>query len=304
VKKILITGATGGIGRSIVRKAYEQGFKINFLTTNPKKRNSIPEAKGFLWNPSREEIDLNSFKNINAVIHLSGASISKRWSKKNKNEIYQSRIHSTSFLCDCILLNKKIHDIENFVSASAIGIYPSSFDKVFDEKTEIKPSSFLEKVVFDWELASSKLTNSSINVVKLRIGLVLYNGGVLRSIQLPVFLGIISAFGSGKQGQSWIHIDDLSRIFLDSIIQNWKGVFNAVSPNPVNQIDFMSFVSKAFNRPYLMPNIPKPFIQFFFGQRSALILNSHWVSANKILTKGFVYKYKKITSALREVYNK
>jgi len=302
--KLLITGATGLIGSSIIENTQKNDIKVHYLTTRKSKINSIPGAIGFLWNPSKQEIDIKCFDGVNTIIHLAGASISKRWTSKNKKEIFDSRVFSTQ------LLKKGLEDsgtgkIKTIICASAIGIYPNSFHETFTEKNKILNENYLQEIVIAWEKESRKLSSLAANFSIIRIGLVLSaRGGLLTKLALPVKLMAGSAFGSGSQWQSWIHISDLTLLFLHCATNNWKGLFNAVSPNPVTQLELIKEIGKALNRPVFLPNIPSFILKFFLGERSILVLGSQKISAKLILKKGFSFQFLSLDSALREIYDK
>ena len=302
--KLLITGATGLIGSSIIENTQKNDIKVHYLTTRKSKINSIPGAIGFLWNPSTQEIDIQCFDGVDTIIHLAGASISKRWTSKNKKEIFDSRVFSTQ------LLKKGLEDsgtgkIKSIICASAIGIYPNSFHETFTEKNKILNENYLQEIVIAWEKESRKLSSLAANFSIIRIGLVLSaRGGLLTKLALPVKLMAGSAFGSGSQWQSWIHISDLTLLFLHCATNNWKGLFNAVSPNPVTQLELIKEIGKALNRPVFLPNIPSFILKFFLGDRSILVLGSQKISAKLILKKGFSFQFLSLDSALREIYDK
>ena len=298
--KLLITGATGGIGRRIVDLA-KNNYKINFLTTKKNKLNSIKSAKGFFWDPNKNFIDKKCFEGVDTIIHLSGEKISKIWTENTKIKLYDSRILTTKFLYNSVRDLKPRHKIRSFISASAIGIYKSDSEINHIEKDKINPSNFLQNLVFDWERSSSSFKKLGIRVVNLRIGLVFYDGGFLKTIKPFGKVGILSSFGSGKQGQSWIHIDDLAQIFLFSIENKLEGIYNAVSPNPVNQNQMMRLISKILKRPYLFPNISEYILKLFLGEMSQIIISSHWVSCDKILKKGYVFIFPEIDHALKDI---
>ncbi|MAU58985.1 MAG: TIGR01777 family protein [Flavobacteriaceae bacterium] len=301
--KLLITGATGIIGRKIIERVVENSFEINFLTTRKSKLKSIKNAKGFFWNPNKNIIDLNCFNGVDSIIHLSGKKISRRWTKKHKKGIYESRVLTTKLLFNSISELKFTPKIKSFICASAIGIYKSEDNKIHYEKNKIYPSTFLEKLVYDWEKSSFSFKKHGIRVVNLRIGLVFSSGGFLKIIKTFGNFGLISSFGSGNQFQSWIHIDDLIEIFLLSIKDKWDGIYNAVSPQPINQNKMMELISRTLNRPYIMPNIPSFFLNVIFGEMSSILISSHRVSSEKVLQKGFVFKYADIEKALKDILN-
>ncbi|MDA9811179.1 TIGR01777 family oxidoreductase [Flavobacteriaceae bacterium] len=303
--KLLITGATGLVGKELVQRTLSQGVGVHFLTTRQSKINSIEGAKGFYWNPSLQEIDMDCFKGVDTIIHLAGATISKRWTSAYKKTIKQSRVETTQLLLKGVQDLSGDNTVTQLVSASAIGIYSSDFDVTVDEETQVSPQSFMEEVVIEWEKQCNKFSSLGVKVSKLRIGLVLSeDGGVVGTLKIPTLFGLGAAFGNGKQGQSWIHIDDLVSMFLYVIEQKLEGVFNAVSPNPVSQSRFISALAKAINRPHVFPPLPKFLIDLLMGEMSSLVLDSHWVSSKKILKKGFTFKYETINGALDNIFSK
>ena len=195
------------------------------------------------------------------------------------------------------------HKIKSLICASAIGIYKSEDKKIHYEKNKIFPSNFLQGLVYDWEKSSLSFKKIGIRVVNLRIGLVFSSGGFLKTIKAFGKFGLISSFGSGKQGQSWIHIDDLVEIFLLSIKDKWEGIYNTVSPNSVSQNKMMELISRNLNRPYFMPNIPSFVLKIIFGEMSKILISSHWVSSDKVLKKGYVFKYADLEKALNDSLN-
>ncbi len=301
--KVLITGASGLIGTELVKNYLIRGVSVNFLTTNKSKINLIQGAKGFYWNPSTNFIDLSCFNDVDSIIHLSGASISKLWTSSYKKKILSSRIDSTKLLYNSLKKLRNSHKIKNIVSASAIGIYPSDNHKVQTETTVTSQDSFMQKVVLLWEKEMIAFESLKIKVAKLRLGLVLTKkGGVLGPLKIPALFGFSSAFGNGQQGQSWIHIDDTVRMFIEAIEKKWEGNFNAVSPNPVTQTKFISAITKAMKRPFVLPPIPKFLIKLIVGEMSHLILDSHWVSSEKVQNKGFKFDYPQINKALESIF--
>ena len=213
--KVLITGATGLIGSQIIKDALDQGIEVNFLTTKRISTVNEDKLKGYYWNPENSHMEnLECFKNVDTLIHLAGSRIDKRWTKSYKKKILESRIKSLEFLFTVIQSNK--FSVNHLISASAIGCYPSSNSKEFDENEPIKNDNFLSKVVNDWELAANKFNLIGIPVSIIRIGLVVSaKGGFFRkTVESMFYTKIAVVFGEGKQFQSWIHIEDVSAIFL------------------------------------------------------------------------------------------
>jgi uncharacterized protein (TIGR01777 family) len=301
--KVLITGATGLIGSSIVELFLQNGIKINYLTTSKSKIESQPNFQGFYWNPELGVIDENCFMGVSVIIHLAGATISKKWTTKYKQEIVESRVLSANLLYNALKNNP--HQVKQLISASAIGIYPDSLRNYYNEDFTKFNDSFLSNVVVKWEESVNQLERLDINVCKLRIGLVLSSkGGALPEILKPIKLGLGSPFGSGKQMQSWIHIHDLANMFLFALQNNMKGVYNAVSPSPVTNYELTSTAAEILEKPFFMPNIPKFMMKLILGEMHTLLFESQNVSAQKIKSKGFEFQYKSIQSALKQLLNK
>lgn len=298
--KVLITGLTGLVGSTIETLLLEKGHTINYLTTSKLKIRNTTNLKGFYWNPEDIEIDLKCFDDVDAIIHLAGASIAKRWTNEYKKEIINSRALSTKLLYNS--LQHKKTNIKHFISASAIGIYPDSLDKLYAEEQLTGNDSFLSEVVQKWELGVDDLKTLNIPVCKIRIGLVLSNkGGALPKILAPIKLGLGSAFGSGKQIQSWIHCTDLARLFVFALENNWTGVYNGVAPHPITNKKLTETCAAILNKPLFIPNMPKLAIQLILGEMHTLLYNSQNVSAKKVISSGFTFNFEYADDALRDL---
>lgn len=302
--KVLITGATGLIGRELVSQCHRKGYSVNYLTTRKEKIVSESNYKGFYWNPDTNEIDTACFDDISTVINLAGASISKRWTSSYKREILESRINSLRTLNQSILKLSN-HTIKSFVSASAIGIYPNSITKYYSEEDKEVDDSFLGDVVAAWEKEIDTFQSLGVNVAKVRIGLVMSgNGGALPEMAKPIKNYAGAVFGSGEQWQSWIHISDLARIFLFIAENDLKGVFNGVGPNPVTNSKLVKEIAKVLGRPILLPNIPEFMMKLLLGEMAYLLFASQRVSSKKIGEEGFVFNFQNVCGALVHIYEK
>lgn len=301
--KLLLTGATGLIGKNIIAKAKEKNIPIHFLSTQKNKLKDSDGVKGFYWNPLKGEIDGRCFEGVDTLIHLAGASISKSWTSKNKKEILDSRVDTSRLLRN--EMDQQNIKMNSILCASAIGIYPNSLMLIFDENSEVEEKNFLQKVTIAWEKESAAMECFTAHLSILRIGLVLAKGeGLLSQLTIPFKLFSGTAFASGKQWQSWIHIEDLSELFMTAVDQNWEGTFNAVAPHPVSQRTMMKAIGKVLRRPVFLPNIPGFLIKTVIGKRSILILGSQKVSANLILSKGFSFKFPFLPEALENIFKK
>ncbi|QWX82762.1 TIGR01777 family protein [Cellulophaga sp. HaHaR_3_176] len=301
---ILITGATGLIGQEIVAACHANNIGVNYLTTSKSKIVHEKNYKGFYWNPSVSEIDVNCFENVSAIINLAGASISKRWTSSYKKKIISSRVSSLETLYKG-LTKVDSSAIESFVSASAIGIYPSSLSKFYSEDEEVKSDDFLSEVVSVWEAAADKFQSFNFSVSKIRVGLVLSNkGGALPEMARPIKYFVGSPFGSGKQWQSWIHIKDLAGIFLFAIENELNGAYNAVASNPVTNKKLVDKIAESLGSNILLPKVPAFVLKAILGQMSSILLSSQRVSNKKIIGEGFTFAFDNVGSALESFYSK
>lgn len=298
--RVLITGATGMIGSKITQLCHEKEIDVNYLTTDKSKIENRNKYKGFYWNPEQEEIDENCLYDVDGIIHLAGASIAEPWSKPYKQEIIKSRTQTAALLLKTL---KDInHDVRCLISASAIGGYPSSLEKLYFEEDNIETDTFVGKVVNKWEHAADEFECEGLDIVKIRIGLVLAEeGGILTKIKKPIAMNLGAALGSGKQWQSWIHIDDVAGIFLYAIQHELTGTYNAIAPNPVTNKELTKEVASKMNKALWLPNVPKFVLKSLLGEMSQIVLSSQLVSSKKIDSTGYNFKFTKLSKALDDI---
>lgn len=297
--KVLITGATGLVGQQLVSQCNDLGWDINFLTTSRNKLNQS-FGKGFYWNPNNSDIDVNCIDGVDVIFHLAGSSVSKRWTSAYKKEILNSRLQSTKLLFS--LLKDNQNQVKQFVSASAIGIYPSSFSHYYNEDDQHISKDFLGEVVEQWEDTVDELKSLNITVSKIRIGLVLAKeGGALIEMAKPIKFGLGAAFGNGLQWQSWIHIKDLAAMFCYIAQNNLSGIYNGVAPDPVTNKYLTKAIAEVLKKLLWLPNVPKLIMKLILGEMHVILFNSQRVSADKILNNGFQFEFKDIETALQDL---
>lgn len=295
--RVLITGATGLVGKELVSRLLKSGYSINYLTTSKNKIQHTELYNGYYWNPKKGEIDPSCLDNVGTIIHLAGATISKRWTSSYKQEILESRVLGTNVIAT--LLKNTENDVHQFISASATGIYPSSDTVFYTEENTERDNSFLGMVVQKWEAAADAVAALGIKVAKIRTGLVLSGkSGVLKELAGPVKLGFGAAFGNGGQMQSWIHIDDLVGIYIHALMHGLEGVYNAVAPHPVTQNEMVKTIAGVINKPLFLPNIPRFVMNLALGEMSTLLYDSQNVSARKIVGAGYQFKFLSLESAV------
>lgn len=298
--KVLITGATGLIGSRIVKDCLERDIKVNFLTTRKNKIDIFPGCNGFYWNPQKNIIDLNCFNQVDSIINLSGASIFRIWTKKNKELILKSRVNSLFFLREKIIENNL--KIQSIVSASGIGVYPSSYDKEFNENEPKRSYYFLSDVIKEWEKATMSFERIVEKVSIVRIGLVLSSrGGVLKQTMQPMSFGFGVYFGSGRQWQSWIHIKDISQIFIYIIKNKLSGLYNGVAPNPISNYEFTKTISRIKKYVLFIIPLPRFFFRLIFGDMHIILFKSQKVSSKKIEQLGFNFKFRKLKNSVKDI---
>lgn len=300
--KILITGATGLVGKELVKLLLSKGHSVNYLTITKSKVEDKPNYQGFSWNPEQGKIDDNCLYEVDAVIHLAGANISKRWTPAYKQEIIESRILSAELLYN--LIRKKPNQVKHFISASATAIYPDSIRKVYDEANKEVEDSFLSYVVQKWEESADRFKVLGIKVCKIRTGIVLSNdSGALPQMIKPIKMGFGAAFGSGNQMQSWIHLHDLVNLYTFAAENQLEGIYNAVTPYPISNKQLTKVIAKTLHKPLWLPNIPEFVMKLILGEMSYLLFSSKNLNSDKIQKLGFQFQFPKIEEALSDLYS-
>jgi len=298
--KFLITGASGLIGKNLLDKLLKKDIEINILTTSKNLKSNNKKVKKFYWNPEKEIIDSSSILGVSVVINLAGSPIAQLWTKNAKRSILNSRIKSVELL-NMIILENNVK-IDQFLCASAIGIYQSSTSLKHDESSNKISNSFLGNTVKKWESSCDRLLKNQIKITYLRIGLVLSKkGGLLKPILHSINFYMGTWFGNGKNIYSWVHIDDLVSSIIFLIENNCKGVYNLVAPNPVTSKQFTLTISKILGKKIIIPSIPLKIIEFFTGSMSELLLFSQDVCSKKIESDGFKFKYPYLDLALKDL---
>lgn len=302
--KILITGATGFVGKSLAKSLIEDGHELVLLTRSTKNfstRFPYP-AKVFAWKglglPPKE-----AFTGVEAIIHLAGESVAAgRWTKAQKQKIFSSRADGTrDLLAGAAEFCRPAPRV--VISASAVGIYGSDRgDEIVSENGSIG-NDFLAEVTRAWEkeLFTAPLPNS-VRRACLRIGLVLgKDGGVIQKLLPLAKLGLLGNLGNGRQWTSWIHIDDLVAQFKFLLQRSdLVGAFNAVSEIPTTNGDFTRALTKALGV-WRAPPVPSFILKLAAGEMSGLLLGSLRVSPDRLKQSGFNFRFTDIQTALQSL---
>jgi uncharacterized protein (TIGR01777 family) len=298
--RVLITGATGLIGKEIVKLCHKQNIDVHYLTTSHSKIEEKENLRGFYWNPRQGEIDISAIQGVDAIIHLAGAPISKRWTQSYKTEILESRVLTGNILFNTLQKNK--HHIRHFISSSGVNVYPSDLIKAYSEDFQGEDDSFLGNVVVSWEEVADKFALLNLKVTKIRTGMVLdAEQGALPEILKPIKLGAGAPLGSGKQWQSWIHIEDIAEIYLYVLKSELDGIFNAVAPDSVTNTEMTKQLAKHLKKPLILPNVPEFALKLMLGEMATLLTSSQKVSSKKIQDKGFTFKFPDLKSAIQDL---
>ena len=298
MKKILITGGTGFVGKQLIPFLVEKGYSIHVLTRKP-SANSLKNICFFQWDIERQYIDKKAFEGVEILINLTGANIGeKRWTEQRKKEIIDSRIKSIDLLYQYISENK--FNINIFISSSAVGFYGAvTTDKTFVETSE-SGNDFLASVSQKWEDATLKFNDLGIRTVILRKGVILgKEGGMVKKLSPLAKLGINVSLGSGKQYLPWINIRDLLRLY-EFILSNAQlnGIYNAVATDQITMNNFSKALLKSFGKKSFLPNVPAFVIRLLFGEMAVMLLEGSKVSNEKLKTTGFSFEFDTIEKSL------
>jgi uncharacterized protein (TIGR01777 family) len=301
MRKILITGASGMIGKALCEELSKKGYKINaFSRTKPQSSSTIQYYK---WNILKNEIDEEAFNGISAIIHLAGENIGKsRWTKKQKDKIITSRTDSIKLIYEKLKANTT-HQIESVISSGAVGFYGDRGDELLTEKSIIG-KGFLSETCKQWE--DSVLTNYLPNsrTVVFRIGTVLNKSqGALPQMANLISLGLGSPLGSGKQWMPWIHLKDVIAAFIFALENNrMEGIYNMTAPQLLTNEFFTKALADQLRKPLWLPAIPSFILKGVLGEQSHLVLDSDRVSSEKLQSEGFIFEFADIKKALQDIY--
>lgn len=307
MQTILITGGTGMIGEALTKALTAKGYAVIVLSRSKKKSDKL-NVSFAEWNVENQTIDLDAIKKADHIIHLAGANVAeKRWTKKRKQEILESRTKSGGLLLKALKENE--NKIKSFISASAIGWYgpdtKESLQKGFKEDA-LAYEDFLGQTCLQWEASTKEIEILGKRVVYLRTGIVLgKEGGALSEFKKPLKFGIASILGSGKQIISWIHIEDLCRMYIYAIENNISGIFNAVAPKPVsNKTLTLELAKKNRGKSFITMHVPSFILKIILGEMSVEVLKSATVNDDKIRNTGFKFLYPSLDAALNDLSKK
>ncbi len=296
-KTVLVAGGSGFIGSRLVEMLQERGHRVRLLTRTPRADNHYP------WDPVNGQIAEEAVRGAQVVINLAGAGIAdKRWTPARKRLIIESRVKSAAVLRDAF--QRLGHLPEVYLAASAIGYYGNAGEREMTEDDSPADKGFLSTSTVEWEAATESISALGVRTVALRIGIVLeQGGGALREIARPLRFGIGAYFANGQAWYSWIHRDDVCRMFLWAMdAPHAEGIYNAVAPHPVCNRDLVRATARAMGRPALLVPAPAFALRLMLGEMADVVLNSTRVSAAKVARAGFSFQYPTVEEALQHIF--
>ena len=294
---VLLAGGSGLIGNPLAEMLREKGHTVRILTRSPK-------AEGqYAWNPVVGALDESALRNVDFVINLAGAGIAdRRWTEARKRELIDSRVQSARTL---------LHAFERgglrpgaYLSASAIGYYGNSGERWMSETDTPVDNSFMVGCCRQWESAADEVAATGIRTVKIRIGVVLAKeGGALAEFVKPLRFGLGGYFGNGQAWYSWIHRDDLCRMFIWAMENpEIEGTFNGAAPHPARNKDLVKAIARSMHQPAVIVPAPAFAMRLVLGEMAAVILNSNRIASEKAVQAGFKFQFPELQKALDAIF--
>ena len=294
VMRILISGSSGLIGRSLTERLRSAGDTLCTLV----RRKAEKSQDEIGWDPEAGVLDSSRLDGVDAVVHLAGKPIASRWTEETKRAIRDSRVRGTKRLAEAVAQLPRRPKV--FIAASAVGFYGSRGDEPLDE-TSAPGTGFLADVCQEWEEAAAPARDAGIRTVHLRTGLVLSRkGGLLARVLLAFKMGAGGIVGTGRQWLSWISLGDATAAIQYAIgAAELSGPVNLTAPQPVPNAEFARTLGKILGRPTLVP-VPAFAVSLLLGEMGdELLLSGQKVLPKKLLAAGFSFAHPDLESAIR-----
>jgi uncharacterized protein len=300
--KILITGATGLIGRSVCLSLINEGHQVVVLSRRPLTATDLAGVSAFRWEAVAESPPAEAWEGVEAVIHLAGEPVAgARWSEEQKRRVRDSRAKGSRNLVAGMRATPRPPKV--LVSASAVGFYGDRGNEILNESSA-PGSGFLSEVCLDWETETARARELGVRVAFVRTGVTLsLSGGALEKMLLPFKLGLGGRLGDGRQWFPWIHIEDIVGIFLHALMSPAvDGPINGVAPGIVTNEEFTRELAAALNRPVFFP-VPELALRVLMGEMAEVVTASQRVVPQVALDTGYRYKYPNLRPALDALLN-
>jgi uncharacterized protein (TIGR01777 family) len=303
---VMITGGTGLIGSALTKSLVEKGHQVIILTRNSSNKKKTGNLSYSQWDPGKGTYNAHDFASADAIIHLAGANVAeKRWTDERKKEIIDSRVQGGELIIK--VLREVPNKVSTILSASAIGYYGPDQIPASPFVEEMPPyHDFLGQTVSQWEASLNPVIQMGKRLVIFRTGIVLSRqGGAYKEFEKPLHFGIASILGSGKQVISWIHIDDMVRLYIAALEdEGWKGTYNAVAPVPVTNKELVLSMARQKNKIFVPLPVPSIVLKTLLGEMSIEVLKSTTVSSAKVEQRGFIFLYPTIDKAVTALLKK
>jgi uncharacterized protein (TIGR01777 family) len=301
--KIFMTGGTGFVGTTLTRHLIEQGHQVTILTRKAPSNLTRAEGEDVSYlegDPMLRGAWQKGVLQHDIIVNLAGASIFRKWDRKAKEVIRDSRVLTTTHLVEA--LAGGVEKETTLLSTSAVGYYGFHGDEVLDEESPAG-NDFLASVTREWEGAASRAEDFGARVVICRFGIVLGKSGGALGEMKPLFQkGLGSPLGSGNQWVSWIHEKDLVDIYLFMMATNdLSGPINCTAPEPIRNRDLSQALGKALGRPTILPAVPGFVVKMIKGEFGAVLLEGQRVFPKKLLTYGFQFHFSDIETAFKDL---
>lgn len=296
--KILITGGSGLVGQGISELLLKEDHEPRWLSRESGIENGIHK---FRWDPEKNYLDESAFEGVEYLIHLAGAGIiDKAWTPSYKKKIIDSRVKSSELLFAHLAKNKL--GIRAFVGASAVGYYGSEPSEHWQDETDPPGNDFLSRTCIAWEQSYRPFSESGIRTAILRTGVVLSSkGGAYAKMLAPFKWGLGAAIGNGKHYLPWIHISDLSRMYVYALFNELNGTYNAVASVSASNLEFSYKLAQSLHRPLLLPNVPEFLLKMVLGERAVTVTRGLKVSNAKIKAAGFRFEFDDLEKTLNDL---
>lgn len=293
--RVLISGASGLVGRALTRALLARGDKVRLLVRRDQR--SADERS---WHPDGSPLDPSILEGVDALVHLAGENVgAARWNDEHKRRVLESRVLGTRTLASALVAHSKPPKV--FVSASAVGYYGDTGDARVDE-TGARGTGFLADVCDAWEAEAREAERGRTRVVRARLGVVLSSeGGALSAMLLPFKLGLGGRLGPGTQGFSFIGLRDTVRALLFAVdTPAIRGAINVTAPNPVSNLELTRGLARALHRPAFIP-VPSFALRSVAGGEMAeqMFLGSAWVLPRRLEEAGFRFDQPTLDDVLR-----